>query len=222
MLKKLLEALLDLLYPPRCMICQRFIEPKEKPVCRACLDRLPEHEGADPQVKYAQRCVATFFYEKDLREAFLRFKFQNRDHYADQFGKWMCATIRDKLEGRYDCITWAPVSRRRLRERGFDQSERLCMVIARELGLPVERLLQKTRHTKRQSELNDASMRAANASGAYSVVDPAKVAGRRILLIDDIVTTGATLAECSRVLRTAGAESVVCAVLAAARSDKER
>ena len=110
----------------------------------------------------------------------------------------------------------------RRRERGFDQSERLCMVIARELGLPVERLLQKTRHTKRQSELNDASMRAANASGAYSVVDPAKVAGRRILLIDDIVTTGATLAECSRVLRTAGAESVVCAVLAAARSDKER
>ena len=70
MLKKLLEALLDLLYPPRCMICQRFIEPKEKPVCRACLDRLPEHEGADPQVKYAQRCVATFFYEKDLRERF--------------------------------------------------------------------------------------------------------------------------------------------------------
>ena len=112
MLKKVFEALLDLIYPPRCIICQRFIEPKEKPVCRACLDRLPEHEGADPQVKYAQRCVATFFYEKDLREAFLRFKFQNRDHYADQFGKWMCVTIRDKLEGRYDCITWAPAGAR--------------------------------------------------------------------------------------------------------------
>ena len=74
MLKKVFEALLDLIYPPRCIICQRFIEPKEKPVCRACLDRLPDYEGADPQVKYAQRCVATFFYEKDLREAFLRFQ----------------------------------------------------------------------------------------------------------------------------------------------------
>lgn len=222
MLKRLLTALLDLLFPPRCMICLRLIEPKEKPVCRACMLKLPEYDGADPQVKFAQRCVATFFYEKDLREAFLRFKFQNRDHYADQFGKWMCVTIHDKLHGLYDCITWAPVSRKRLRERGFDQSERLCMVIAAELGLPVERVLEKTRHTQRQSELKDASMRAANASGAYRVTDPAKVAGRRFLLIDDIVTTGSTLAECSRVLRTAGAESVVCAVLAAARSDKER
>ena len=222
MLKKLISALLDLIYPPRCMICRRLIEPKQQPICRACLERLPDYDGADPQVKYTQRCVATFFYEKDLREAFLRFKFQGRDFYADQFGKWMCVTIRDKLEGCYDWITWAPVSRLRLRERGCDQSERLCMAIARELGLPAERLLQKTRHTQRQSELNDASMRAANASGAYSVVDPAKVAGRRILLIDDIVTTGATLSECSRVLRTAGAGSVVCAVLAAARSDKER
>ncbi len=222
MLKRLLTVLLDLLFPPRCMICRRLIEPKEKPVCRACMLKLPEYDGADPQVKYAQKCVATFFYENDLREAFLRFKFQYHDHYADQFGKWMCVTIHDKLHGLYDCITWAPVSRKRLRERGFDQSERLCMVIAAELGLPVERVLEKTRHTQRQSELKDASMRAANASGAYRVTDPAKVAGRRFLLIDDIVTTGSTLAECSRVLRTAGAESVVCAVLAAARSDKER
>ena len=217
MLKKLLEALLDLLYPPRCMICQRFIEPKEKPVCRACLDRLPEYEGADPQVKYAQRCVATFFYEKDLREAFLRFKFQNRDHYADQFGKWMCVTIRDKLEGRYDCITWAPVSRRRRRSRGYDQSELLCREIAKRLGLEPVRLLRKTRNPPAQSTMADPAGRRANVSGAYEPERAARLDGRRVLLIDDIVTTGATLAECSRVLRTAGASDVVYAAFAAPR-----
>ena len=217
MLKKLLEALLDLLYPPRCMICQRFIEPKEKPVCRACLDRLPEHEGADPQVKYAQRCVATFFYEKDLREAFLRFKFQNRDHYADQFGKWMCVTIRDKLEGRYDCITWAPVSRARKRKRGYDQAALLCRALGARLGLEPVQTLRKIKDPPAQSTLAGAEQRRANVSGAYRAEQPERFAGKRVLIIDDIVTTGATLAECSRTLLQAGASDVVYAAFAAPR-----
>ena len=133
---KLLAWLLDLLYPPKCVICGKLLE-KQGSVCPRCLDSLPEYDGAAPQVRFTEAGAVSFYYEGALRESFLRFKFGGAAHYAAVYGAWMAHTIEDKLAGRFDTLTWAPVSRRRLRERGFDQSERLCMVIARELGLPV-------------------------------------------------------------------------------------
>ena len=221
MMRRALNWVLDLLYPPRCMVCDRLIVRAQAPVCQACLDTLPEYDGADVPVEFAERCVATFFYRDALRESILRFKFGGRDFYADMFGRWMAVTVRDKLQGQFDCITWAPVSRKRLRERGYDQAELLCRALAKELGLRPVRLLEKVRHTRRQSGIHDEAIRRANASGAYQVCDQAKVLGQRVLLVDDIVTTGATLAECCRVLRTAGAQTVVCAALAAAKREDE-
>lgn len=112
---KLLDRLLDLLYPPRCLICHEFLEPGAGTVCAECIDTLPEFDGADPHVRFADRCVATFFYEEKLRDSFLRYKFGGRDWYAKQYGKWMAVTIRDKLTGKYDIMTWVPVSRQRKR-----------------------------------------------------------------------------------------------------------
>lgn len=214
--------LLDLLYPPKCMICRKILEPDKMPICEACIDALPEHEGANPTVPFAERAVVTFYYEDGLRNSFLRYKFGSMRDYAEQFGKWMAITVGDKLAGRFDLITWVPVSKKRLRSRGFDQSERLARVIGKELGMTPIKLLDKTRHTVAQSALKGLAARKANAAGAYCVARGADVGGKRILLIDDILTTGATLSECCRVLRTAGAASVVTAALATPRDDKER
>ena len=213
---KLLAWLLDLLYPPKCVICGKLLE-KQGPVCPRCLDSLPEYDGAAPQVRFTEAGAVSFYYEGALRESFLRFKFGGAAHYAAVYGAWMAHTIEDKRAGRFDTLTWAPVSRRRRRSRGYDQSELLCREIAKRLGLEPVRLLRKTRNPPAQSTMADPAGRRANVSGAYEPERAARLDGRRVLLIDDIVTTGATLAECSRVLRTAGALDVVYAAFAAPR-----
>ena len=85
----------------------------------------------------------------------------------------------------------------------------------RESGTPAIPVLKKIRNTKPQSRLPDVSHRKANVLGAFTVPDPAKIQGKRILLIDDIITTGATVSECARTLLTAGAKEVYCAAVAA-------
>jgi competence protein ComFC len=216
------RALLDLLYPPKCVICHRLLEAGEGPVCPACLRELPDYDGPEPGIRFAERCAVTFYYEDRLRESFLRFKFSGLSFYADTYGKWLAGTIRDKLAGQYDLVSWVPVSRARRRSRGYDQAELLCRAAAKELGAEPVSTLRKKLDTPAQSGLSGRAERAANAVDAYEAVEPARFAGLRILLIDDIVTTGATLSECARVLRTMGAAAVVCAALAAPRREQDQ
>ena len=208
--------LLDLLYPPKCVICGKLLSGRG-PVCPACMDKLPEFDGAAPAVRFTSAGAVSFFYEKALRESFLRFKFGGCAFYAQTYGAWMAHTIRDKLTGRYDVLTWAPVSRARKHVRGYDQSELLCREIGKALGETPVRTLLKTRDVPAQSALTDAAQRRAHVSGAYRAEKQERFAGKRVLLIDDIITTGATLAECSRTLLLAGAADVVYAAFAAPR-----
>ena len=122
--------------------------------------------------------------------------------------------------GDFDCITWAPVSSLRKLRRGYDQSELIASTVAKELGLPVKRLLKKRRNTRAQSTLTK-EQRRANVLGAYVCVNKDAVCGKRVLLIDDVFTTGATAQECAKVLLTAGAKSVACAAVASASKNEE-
>ena len=129
----------------------------------------------------------------------------------------MAQCVHDHLEGRYDLITWVPLSPQRKRERGYDQAFLLASAAALELGDVAVETLRKERNNEAQSGLTEAAQRRANVLGAYTPVDPELVAGKRVLLIDDVVTTGATMSECARILRAMGAADVVCAALARAR-----
>ena len=208
--------LLDLLYPPKCVVCRRLLTGKG-PVCPRCMDALPEFDGAAPAVRFTSGGAVSFFYEGQLRESFLRFKFGGSAFYAQTYGAWMAHTIRDKLAGKYDVLTWAPVSRARKRKRGYDQSALLCREIGIHLRLESMQTLRKIKDSPAQSTLTDAAQRRANVSGAYRAERPECFAGKRVLIIDDIVMTGATLAECSRTLLQAGASDVVYAAFAAPR-----
>ena len=216
-MKKILTFLLDLLYPPKCVICRRLLEKGEKEICADCLEALPNFEGAAPQVDCADDVSVTFFYENDLRESFLRYKFSGRDFYGKIYGRWMADRILEMLGRDFDFVSWVPVSRKRLRRRGYDQSELLARAIAKKLSLAVYPALQKHAERGPQSHLHDAAQRKENASGAFSLAPGADVSGKKILLIDDIVTTGATLSECCRVLKLAGAKRVSCALFASPR-----
>ena len=113
-----------------------------------------------------------------------------------------------------DMITWVPLSRRRLRKRGYDQARILAEETAKRLGIPCEKLLKKKIDTRPQSGIHDAEARRNNAKGVYVCCAPEKAKGRRVLVIDDIVTTGATLSECASELRKAGCAEVYAAAAA--------
>lgn len=215
-MKRFWTAVLDLLYPPRCVFCRALLKEGEQDVCGACRATLPVAEGAccEQRGEFFDRCLSPFYYTGVVRESFHRYKFDGYRWYAPAYGRWMADCLRDYLNEPVDLVTWAPLSRKRLRKRGYDQARLLAREAASALKLEETPLLRKAVDTPAQSGLEGAARRRANVLGVYAMLPEAEVEGKRILLVDDIVTTGSTLSECARVLKTAGAERVVCLTLA--------
>ena len=207
-------GLAELLFPPRYIFCREFLSAGS--VCPRCAQSLPARGLVRRRHEFIDSAASPFVYDGPVRAAILRYKFRGRRAYAEGFAPFLARCVEEELGRDFDVVTWAPISARRLRERGFDQSELIARLTAEKLDLPIERLLRKTRDTKPNSSISGAARRRANVSGAYTAVDTARFRGAKVLLIDDILTTGATLSECARVLLTAGAGSVCAATLAAA------
>ncbi len=216
--KRLWTGVLDLLFPPKCPFCARLLEQPGSMLCEDCQRTLPwlEGRGGERDVQFVSLCVSPLAYRGLVRESIHRFKFSGRQWYAKVYGQLVAQCIRDRLEGRYDLVTWVPVSAKRRRKRGYDQAFLLARAAVACLGTAPTATLRKIRNNPAQSGLRSASARRANVMGAYEVSDPEKVRDKRVLLLDDVVTTGETLSECARMLRTAGAADVVCAALARA------
>lgn len=220
---KLWSFVLDLLFPPKCPFCRAILEEHEELICARCQKELPWTQGAagERTGEFFELCTAPLWYREQVRLSHHRYKFSGLRSYAEIYAVLMAQCAADRLDGRFDLITWTPLSRRRLRHRGYDQSRLLAEKVARRMGLQAVPLLDKVRDTPAQSGLEGSGARRANVLGAYSLHPAAEVQHRRILLIDDVMTTGATLSECARVLRTAGAEQVVCLTLAMSRGDPD-
>lgn len=211
---KLITWFLDLLYPPKCIFCRRLLRREETELCKRCRAELSEIEHSIQRGQFFERCHSVYYYEASVAEAVRRFKFYGRGEYAACFARLMAMRIlREGVE--FDLVTWAPVSRKRQRKRGYDQSFLLAQEIAKELGAPCVRTLRKLRDNPPQSTRNDFAARQANVLGAYEAVEPQNFYGKRVLVIDDVITSGATLSECCRILKTAGAGGLVCATFAA-------
>ena len=211
------EALLDLLFPPKCPFCQRLLHDPRAPLCPNCQASLPWRTGraGERRVDFTQGCWSPLAYQAQVREAVQRYKFAPAPAYGRPFGLLMAQCARDQgVEA--ELVTWAPLSKKRRRKRGFDQGELLARTVGECLALPVLPLLEKSRHTVPQSSLPDGAARRANALGAYSLLPGGRIEGRRVLLVDDVVTSGATLSECARLLCQGGAKQVLCLTLAQA------
>ncbi len=215
-------GILHLLFPPKCALCGRIVREADLLLCRDCQKALPyapaavrlEDEGL------CLTCSAPFYYEGSLRRAFLRYKFEGKDFYAALFGDFAAGAAEEQLKGCWDLVTWAPLNRKRLRARGYDQSRLLAEVVAARLDLPLARTLTKEKNTRPQSSLRSGRARAENARGAYAPAPGLNLEGKRVLLVDDILTTGSTLKECAGVLLRGGAKRVDCAVLARHRPEQ--
>ncbi|MCQ2419470.1 MAG: ComF family protein [Clostridia bacterium] len=212
---RLIDRFLDLVYPPKCIFCRRLLERSENGICRACSLSLPPDESPERKSKFFDSCTSCYEYSGVVRESLLRFKFKQASHYADIYGKFLAVRLFEHGIENYDLVTWVPVSRRRRRKRGYDQAELLARSVARELSLPIAATLEKFVDNPPQSHKATPAERQANVRGVYRIVDADAVKNKQILLIDDIVTTGATLSECGCVLALAGAASVHCGTFAA-------
>ncbi len=210
---------LELLFPPKCIICQKILTGRET-ICPECARSLPVATGAQVKhkVEFTEGCYAPFFYEEPLRSAFLRYKFSGREHYATSFGKWMADCLTGQEQTEFDFVTFAPLSRLRRWRRGYDQAELLANEIAAQLNLPLVPTLTKAYRRPLSRLEGERSIRSARIMGAYSLRKGADVREKRILLVDDITTSGATLSECAQVLKCTGASEITCVTLAQKRS----
>lgn len=214
---RLSELFLNLLFPPKCPFCQRVMD--EPGICPTCEKTLPwTGEGETLKIlPGGLRCAAPLWYEDQVREGLLRFKFQGARAAAVPLGELVARCAAEQFFGEFDTVTWVPVSKKRLRRRGYDQARLLAENACRLWDTKPVQLLRKCVDNPAQSGLTEPAARKANVLGVYETADGADIAGKRILLVDDICTTGATLAECVRVLKDAGAADVVCAAVALTR-----
>lgn len=211
------DRLLDLLYPPRCAFCRRLLW-KDALACQECLKSLP-YTGAAAgrqRIPHIAECVSPLYYEGDVRASLLRYKFHSLTAYSKVYAKIMIKCI-DECGISCDIISWIPLSAKRLRQRGYDQARLLAEEIAREKGIPCERLLKKTVNNPPQSGTGSPERRKANVAGVYAYAGFEPLVGKSVLLVDDIVTTGATLSECARILKAAGAGEIYALTLARTR-----
>ncbi len=216
-MKRILDVFLDLLYPPRCCFCRKVIEREAQGICGYCREKLslPEKGKRRRMLDGGFVCTYPLLYDEMVRESFLRFKFYGAISYAEPYSVILSDCFKDDPL-LFDIVTWVPLSRRKKKKRGYDQAELLAKGISALLGLDCRKILYKNKETKTQSLLKNGDERRRNVKGAYSLSDENTVKGKKILIIDDIVTTGSTLSECCRVLKKAGAELVTAAAFASA------
>ena len=239
--QKISYGLFDLLFPDNCRLCDRALtEVTRVPICAECLAK-PEPLAAE---YYCTTCRAPFssafpldangrcalcrhgfhgfdeaytfgFYDGVLRELIQTFKYGGIPTLARPLGQLLSRAL--PRDAGFDVIVPMPMHWRRRLQRGYNQADLLAKELAVHTGLPVRRLVKRSKATAPQAGLTGAKRRA-NVTAAFRVKQRDRVAGLRVLLVDDVLTTGATAGACARELKRAGAKGVT--VLTVARADR--
>jgi len=195
--------LLDLLYPPKCALCEALGSPNPCPECRA------EMVAATPfSLDGLDSVTAAYSYESRAAQAVRKLKYNRATSLGGFMSEELGHLWSGNLESKYDLCVPIPIHWRRRAHRGFNQSEILCEAIG---ANKVSKALVRSRWTTPQVRLS-RDQRTSNLKGAFRAVQP--VAGQRVLLVDDVATTGSTARECANTLRTAGATKVGLLVFA--------
>lgn len=217
----MLKLLDQLVYPPKCVICEAVLPKGHIDLCPNCRKTTKEFTKTKNTFSFIAGWTCLWYYKQEpVRNSLLRFKFRGLRSYGRNYGRLLAAKLLKENMTDFDLLTWVPVSFWRRITRKYDQSEILARSVGRELNLKPVKLLKKRRHTQKQSLICDPAHRRANVLGAYKVRNAALVKGKRILLLDDIVTSGATASECAKLLMIAGAKEVRFATVASAVKEK--
>lgn len=225
------EDIYSFLFPPKCILCEINLEDGKRIICENCLGKLlKEPESTLPFCPYC-RCSYPDYYEKcrrcggrkspgklyalyevsdSLRYYLHHFKYHRRPEIGMDFARKAYQVYGNaEFINEIDLIIPVPMYKRKQLNRGYNQAEVLAAQIAEVLQLPVNvSAVKRLRNTKSQTYL-DPGKRFGNVKGAFRVEAVDAIKGKTILLVDDIVTTGATLTECSRILKQSGAKNII-------------
>jgi len=223
-----MDPVLAVVFPSFCPVCARVLDhPTRGPLCDACWEALPRHQGAlcrcglplPPTLTLCGRCrrdrqpfaggASLGPYEGGLREAIHALKYRGRRRVAARLAAVLLEEPRARaVLAQAEVLVPVPLHPRRRRERGFNQAELLAGAVGRQCLLPVAATaLVRRKDTVPQAGLSAAGRRL-NVAGAFGVRRRARIAGRVVVLVDDVFTTGATALACARALREAGAREV--------------
>jgi ComF family protein len=218
----MLTSILDFVSPRACRICGKRLSTVEQEICTVCNRHLPRTHYAETPYDnemarrfwgrfHTERAAALFFYE--AHNAPSRLIHDLKYHGKEALGEWLGRVAAEEFapEGFFegiDMIVPVPITWRRKWRRGYNQSTAIARGVAQVTGLTVAaKALKRTHFTRSQTQLS-VSERMANVVGAFRLRRPDGIAGRHILLVDDIVTTGATASECAKELEKAGAAGI--------------
>jgi ComF family protein len=231
------NGLLDLVYPRQCAGCGAALSEEpghlcldclssnyliSRPFCQICgepvsgrVDHAYTCHQCSDVIPHYDRARAAAQYEGPIREAIQNYKYRQALWLQADLTQLLVALAHVEFaEESVDAIMPVPLHRRRRRSRGFNQSELLAKGLGREIKVPLMlKNLVRIRYTITQTSLS-ANARMNNVHGAFATRHETDIAGKRILLLDDVMTTGATLSECARVLKNAGASFVVAFAVA--------
>jgi ComF family protein len=236
----LFSALLDIFFPPLCLACKSFVpDSAEILLCAACREKIipiqspmcvicgiPFHteqgmdhtcgECATTHRPFAAARSAVIF-DGPAQELIHRLKYGKKTHLSHLLALLTARRVALFItESGAELVVPVPLHRKRLRQRGFNQSVLLSVVLAKSWHLPISKNnLRRIRWTEPQIHLAVAD-RMRNVRGAFAVKDPTQIEGKRLVLVDDVYTTGSTVTECARVLRNAGAKEVYVVTIARA------
>lgn len=224
-MNRMLSALLTAFFPRRCAYCGRVIA-REAIACEVCTEKRPLMDaplcfycGRSRQLCTCRqhrmafdRCIAAMRYEGCAERAVLRLKHKNDADVVRTMAQEMVRALAAAGQTDFDVVTFVPMGKKEMRARGFNQSRLLALELAKMIGCPCRTLLQKVLTTRPQKELTRIE-RTGNLLGAFDIRE--EIDGMRILLVDDVMTTGATLHECAKMLAIGGASEITALVFAA-------
>lgn len=233
-----LRSLATLFYPPACVACGVSVDDSQY-LCASCQNKIARivppfcakcSEPFDGAISTEFACancgqrtlsfnaaVAAYRSRGVVRHVVLKFKYGREMRLRHIVGQWLCDAFKDaRLAGRtFEMIVPVPLHPARERDRGFNQAALLAQIASERLAVPCRPVLQRIRFTTTQTAF-DRAERMDNLRDAFRLRRRADVRGCRVLLVDDILTTGSTLSECARVLKSAGASSVFAVTAARA------
>ncbi len=224
------HTLLELFYPEHCVVCGSA-HTVFRMICRSCYESAPKvtapfceicsrpYDGEIPSPFSCPNCISQSFgfacavapYRARgiVRELIHRFKYNGDFHLRHILARWAAQGLADPRlqQSSFDAIVPVPLHPVRQRERGFNQAQAIGELLSKKSDIPLQNSLRRIRYTETQTHF-DRPTRMRNLRTAFRAAGGRSLVGKKLLLIDDVFTTGATLDECSRVLLEAGAESV--------------
>ena len=214
-IKNILYCLVQLIYSgdEHCVICNEYSDESEA-LCTKCREKLRRSEesfyiGPDEE-KYLVWSV--FYYSNIVKELIIRLKYKSDFICGEILGEYMLELVKNK-ELQFDLISYVPMTKKALKTRGYNQSEFLANYLSRSLKIPIICILTKTKETKDQIGLNGEE-RWKNMESCFEIQESKLIKNKKILLLDDVVTTGATAFYCARCLKKSGINNVYILTIA--------